>query len=108
MYLYVHSVRDFSGFLLYDSFSAFFLTRILGISHIGKVYKKGELPLAEMLPNEAQCASVREFNDKKFAHYLAYMKLLVKVQNRLKCWPKYDRLWAAQNVAEMVDILYQG
>ena len=74
----------------------------------GKVYKKAELPLAEMLPNEAQCASVREFNDKKFAHYLAYMKLLVKVQNRLKCWPKDDRLWAAQNVADMVDILYQG
>ena len=73
----------------------------------GRVYKRNELPLAEMVPSEAECASEREFKDKKFAHYLAYMRFMVRVQNRVGFWPQDDRLQRVQNVSEMVDVLYQ-
>ena len=56
MYLYVHSVRDFSGFLLYDSFSAFFYERIGRFGRYLRVSKNSPTFLAQ----ESRLAVVAE------------------------------------------------
>ncbi len=72
----------------------------------GKVYRKHELPLAELIPEEADCRNKHEYTDRQLDHFLKYMRFLVRVQNRLKCWPKDEKLRQAKNVSDLVKVFY--